>query len=160
MVETMQWGDNLVFWVGDKAIGGKMFCLLNLDAGAHGVVSYSAGPERFAELVELEGIVPAPYMARIHWVAAERWDVLRNAEWESELRAAHAITLGKLPEKVLDVLALPERVRANVVAERRKVLAERKKSAGDKGSAGKKAGAGKKSATAKKSKGGAGTKSS
>ena len=159
-VETMQWGDNLVFWVGDKAIGGKMFCLLNLDAGAHGVVSYSAGPERFAELVELEGIVPAPYMARIHWVAAERWDVLRNAEWESELRAAHAITLGKLPEKVLDVLALPERVRANVVAERRKVLAERKKSAGGKGSAGKKAGAGKKSATAKKSTGGAGTKSS
>ncbi len=57
VVETMQWGDNLVFWVGDKAIGGKMFCLLNLDAGEHGVISYSAGPERFAELVEQEGIV-------------------------------------------------------------------------------------------------------
>ena len=28
--ETMQWGDNLVFWVGDKAIGGKMFALANL----------------------------------------------------------------------------------------------------------------------------------
>ena len=25
VVETMQWGANLVFWVGDKAIGGKMF---------------------------------------------------------------------------------------------------------------------------------------
>ena len=127
VVETMQWGDNLVFWVGDKAVGGKMFCLLNLDAGAHGVVSYSAGPERFAELVEVEGIGPAPYMARIHWVAVERWEVLRNAEWERELRAAHAITLGKLPKRVLAVLRLPERARAKVIAERRKVLAERKK---------------------------------
>ena len=27
VVETMQWGANLVFWVGDKAIGGKMFAL-------------------------------------------------------------------------------------------------------------------------------------
>jgi predicted DNA-binding protein (MmcQ/YjbR family) len=124
-VETMQWGDNLVFWVGDKAIGGKMFCLLNLDAGAHGVVSYSAGAERFAELVELGGLVPAPYMARIFWVAAERWDVLRNAEWEGELRAAHAITLAKLPKRVREVLDLPERARAKVIAERRKLLAGR-----------------------------------
>ncbi len=124
-VETMQWGDNLVFWVGDKAIGGKMFCLLNLDAGAQGVVSYSAGPERFAELVEQEGIVPAPYMARIHWVAVERWDVLRNAEWESELRAAHEITLTKLPKGVREVLAMPERARARLIAERRTLLAKR-----------------------------------
>jgi predicted DNA-binding protein (MmcQ/YjbR family) len=124
-VETMQWGDNLVFWVGDKAIGGKMFCLLNLDARAHGVVSYSAGPERFAELVEQEGIVPAPYMARIHWVAVDRWDVLRNTEWESELRAAHEITLGKLPKGVREVLAMPERARAKLIAERRTLLAKR-----------------------------------
>jgi predicted DNA-binding protein (MmcQ/YjbR family) len=124
-VETMQWGDNLVFWVGDKAVGGKMFCLLNLDAGAHGVISYSAGPERFVELVEQEGIVPAPYMARIHWVAVDRWDALRNAEWESELRAAHAITLGKLPKGVREVLAMPERARAKVIAEQRKLLAKK-----------------------------------
>ena len=124
-VETMQWGDNLVFWVGDKAIGGKMFCLLNLDAGAHGVVSYSAGPERYAELVEQEGIRPAPYMARIHWVAVERWNVLRNAEWEGELRAAHEITLAKLPKGVREILAMPERARAKLIAERRKLLAKK-----------------------------------
>jgi predicted DNA-binding protein (MmcQ/YjbR family) len=124
-VETMQWGDNLVFWVGDKAIGGKMFCLMNLDAGAHGVMSYPAGAERYAELVEREGVVPAPYMARIHWVAVERWDVLRNMEWEHELRAAHAITLAKLPKGVREVLAMPERALAKLIAERRRVLAER-----------------------------------
>ena len=124
-VETMQWGDNLVFWVGDKAIGGKMFCLLNLDAGTHGVMSYSAGAERYAELVEREGIVPAPYMARISWVAVERWGALRNAEWEEELSAAHAITLAKLPKRVREILEMPERARAKLIAERRRVLAEK-----------------------------------
>jgi predicted DNA-binding protein (MmcQ/YjbR family) len=123
VVETQQWGDNLVFWVGDKVIGGKMFCLLDLSSGQHGVVMYAAGPERFAELVELEGMKPAPYMARIFWVAADRWDALRNSEWEAELRAAHAITLAKLPKKVLTVLAMPERERKALIAARRKVLA-------------------------------------
>ena len=83
-VETMQWGANLVFWVGDKAIGGKMFALVNLDADGKAVISYSAGPERYSELLEVEGIIPAPYMARIYWVAVERWDVFRLTEWEQE----------------------------------------------------------------------------
>jgi len=64
-VETMQWGANLVFWVGDKAIGGKMFALLNLDEPAgsgdrkrHPLLSYAAGPARYAELLELDaGVV-------------------------------------------------------------------------------------------------------
>jgi len=125
-VETQQWGDNLVFWVGDKAIGGKMFALVDLDEGlSKGVAMYSDGPERFAELVEIEGLIPAPYMARIHWVAAERWGALRNLEWEEELRAAHAITLAKLPKGVLDVLAMPERQRKALIIERRKLLAAR-----------------------------------
>jgi predicted DNA-binding protein (MmcQ/YjbR family) len=124
-METMQWGDNLVFWVGDKAIGGKMFCLLNLEAGDHGVISYPAGPERYAELLEREGVGPAPYMARIYWVAVAQWSALRNSEWESELRAAHAITFTKLPRRTREVLAMPERERAKLIADRRRLLAKR-----------------------------------
>jgi predicted DNA-binding protein (MmcQ/YjbR family) len=30
--ETLQWGNNLVFWVSDKAVGGKMFALIDLSA--------------------------------------------------------------------------------------------------------------------------------
>ncbi len=126
--ETQQWGDNLVFWVGDKAIGGKMFALLNLDAGDHGVVSYAAGSERFAELLELEGMKPAPYMARIFWVAAERWGALRDVQWQQEWRAAHELTLAKLPKRTRDVLAMPERERKKIVIERRKLLAAKAKS--------------------------------
>ncbi len=65
VAETMQWGDNLVFWVGDKAIGGKMFAIVNLGA-PHQAFSFAAGPERFAELVEREGVVPRRiWLARI-----------------------------------------------------------------------------------------------
>jgi predicted DNA-binding protein (MmcQ/YjbR family) len=123
-VETQQWGDNLVFWVGDKAIGGKMFALIDLGVGlSKGVAMYSAGPERYAELVEREGLIPAPYMARIHWVAAERWDALRNAEWEEAFSAAHAITYAKLPKHVKEALALSPRELQKLVAGRRKLLA-------------------------------------
>jgi predicted DNA-binding protein (MmcQ/YjbR family) len=123
VVESKQWGENLVFWVGDKALGGKMFALLNLDEDAQGVISYAAGPERYYELLELDGLKPAPYMARIHWVAAERWSAHRNAAWEAELSAAHALTLAKLPKRTRDVLALPAREQAKRLTERKKVLA-------------------------------------
>jgi predicted DNA-binding protein (MmcQ/YjbR family) len=139
VVETMQWGDNLVFWVGDKAIGGRMFAVVDLSGGQHGVVSYSAGPERFAELVEREGLRPAPYAARNFWVAAERWGALRNAEWEAELSAAHAITLAKLPKKVVEVLAMPERERKVLIVARRKVLAAKAERHGAEADAAKKA---------------------
>jgi predicted DNA-binding protein (MmcQ/YjbR family) len=121
VVESEQWG-GLVFWVGDKAIGGKMFTLLNLEASEL-PISYPAGLERFAELVELEGLRPAPYFARIFWVAAENWDAWRNSEWERELTAAHALTFARLPPKVKTVLALPKAEQKRLVAERRKVLA-------------------------------------
>jgi predicted DNA-binding protein (MmcQ/YjbR family) len=125
VVETMQWGANLVFWVGDKAIGGKMFALANLDGDGRAVISYAAGPERYSELLEIEGVIPAPYMARIFWVAVERWDVFRWTEWEQELTAAHAITFAKMPPKTRAVLAMPAKEQKRLIRERRVLLAER-----------------------------------
>lgn len=99
VAETLQWGDNLVFWVDDKSVGGKMFALINLSGSAHGLISFAAGPEHFAELIEREGLKPAPYFARAHWVAAESWNAFRPTEWQAELRNAHAVILAKLPKR-------------------------------------------------------------
>src|SRR5450631_3154396 len=101
VVETMQWGANLLFWVGDKAIGGKMFALINLDDPGperrrvvqHALMMYAVGSARYSDMLEIEGLIPAPYMARIHWIAAERWDIFTAPEWQRELSAAHALTL-------------------------------------------------------------------
>src|SRR5882757_9119600 len=125
--ETLQWGNNLVFWVGDKAIGGKMFALMNLDADSNGVLSFAAGPEGAAELLEVDGIFPAPYLARAHWVAMERWNVLRASELQARLRAARDIVEAKLPKRTRDVLAMPPSERRKLIAARRKELAKQGK---------------------------------
>lgn len=126
--ETLQWGNNLVFWVGDKAIGGKMFALMNLDPDNRGVLSFAAGPEGAAELLELPGVVRAPYFGRLHWVALERWSALRTPDLEERLRIARDLTEAKLPRRTRDVLTLPLAQRRKLVAERRRELAKRAKS--------------------------------
>jgi predicted DNA-binding protein (MmcQ/YjbR family) len=123
VVDTMQWGANLVFWVGDKAIGGKMFALVNLDGDGKAVISYAAGPQRYSELLEIEGVIPAPYMARIYWVAVERWNIFRTTEWEQQLSAAHALTFDKLPPRTRAVLAMPPTQQKRLIADRKKLLA-------------------------------------
>ena len=125
VTETQQWG-GIVFWVGDKAIGGKMFVMVNPDAGEGLAISYPAGEERFNELLELEGLRPAPYLARIFWIAAERWDVFRDREWQEQLTVAHEITFAKLAARTKAVLAMSKSEQKKIIAERRKVLAAKK----------------------------------
>ncbi|HYE24104.1 MAG TPA: MmcQ/YjbR family DNA-binding protein [Clostridia bacterium] len=92
--ENLQWGDHLCF-----KVGGKLFAIGSLD-GVGQVLSFKCSPEKFAELPETEGIVPAPYMARAHWVALERFDVLRDQELRELLAEAYRIIFEKLPKKV------------------------------------------------------------
>jgi predicted DNA-binding protein (MmcQ/YjbR family) len=127
VAETVQWGDNLVFWVGDKTIGGKMFALANLSGDSHGVLSFAAGPERDAELLEVEGVFPAPYLARAYWVAIERYDVFPPLELKEHLRHAHSVVYDKLPKRTKDVLALPGAERKKLIAARKKGLATYRK---------------------------------
>jgi predicted DNA-binding protein (MmcQ/YjbR family) len=124
VAETMQWGDNLLYWIGDKAIGGKMFALASLSPDHGAVLSFAAGPERFAELVEREGVFPAPYLARAYWVAVGSWDTLPAAELKELLRAARQVVYNKLPKRTRDVLAMNP-------GEKKKLIAARKKSIGE-----------------------------
>jgi len=125
VVETKQWGPNLVFWVGDKTIGGKMFAVLNLDDGQKAVLSFAAGPERYAELLETEGVFPAPYLARAHWVALKHWGVFRSSELEDLLEHGRRLIYDKLPRKTRDVLALPPSAQRKLLKEKKKLLAAR-----------------------------------
>jgi predicted DNA-binding protein (MmcQ/YjbR family) len=126
--ETLNWGHHLVYWAGEREIGGKMFAMTDLDGTGIGVLWFHCGAERFHELLENEGIRPAPHLARAHWVALERWDALRPGEIEEELRQAHALIHEKLPNRTKTLLALPEQERAKIVHERKKQLAAREKS--------------------------------
>jgi predicted DNA-binding protein (MmcQ/YjbR family) len=95
VTEVVLWGNDLVF-----KIGGKMFAVIGLDPASDHCMSFKCTPEKFAELVERSGIVPAPYVARYHWVALERFDALSEKELKILLRTAYDQVLAKLPKKL------------------------------------------------------------
>ncbi len=131
VAETVNWGHHLVYWVGDRDIGGKMFAMTDLDGTGTGVLWFHCGAERFHEMLENEGIIASPYLARAGWVTVERWDALRPREIEDELRRAHSLIFERLPKRTKTVLAMPDRERKQAIRDRKKVLAQRE--AGGKG---------------------------
>ncbi len=128
VTETLNWGHHLVYWVGDRDIGGKMFAMTDVEGIGIGVLWFHCGAERFHELLEREGILPAPHLARAFWVAVERWDALKPREIEYELARAHALIYEKLPKRTKAVLAMPEKDRTKLIRERKKLLAQKAKS--------------------------------
>ena len=120
VTETLNWGHHLVYFVGDKAIGGKMFAMTDLDGAGTGVLWFHCGAERFHELLENENMVASPYLARAYWVTLLRWNALRAGETEEELRRAYALVYAKLPARTKKVLARPARERAKAIRERKK----------------------------------------
>jgi predicted DNA-binding protein (MmcQ/YjbR family) len=91
--EEVLWGADLVF-----KIGGKMYTVAGLEPGPV-CMSFKTTPEEFAELVERPGIIPAPYLARHHWVALEDEDALPRAEIKRLVTQAYDLVLAKLPKK-------------------------------------------------------------
>ena len=94
VTEDVKWEKDLVF-----SIGAKMFAVTCLEPAAV-VLSFKCSPEGFAELVERPGIIPAPYLARAHWVALEDEDALTRRELEPWLRSAYELVWAKLPKGV------------------------------------------------------------
>lgn len=127
VAETVNWGHHLVYWVGDRDIGGKMYASTDLDGSGVGVLSFHCGAERFHELLEKDGIRPTPYSAKNFWVTLERWDALRPREIEDELKRAYALIHEKLPKRTQAVLVLPEKERAKLVRDRKRLLAANQK---------------------------------
>jgi predicted DNA-binding protein (MmcQ/YjbR family) len=97
--ETVQWGDDLVF-----KIGGKMFAVVPLEPAAATHLSFKCTPEKFAELAETPGIIPAPYMARAMWVAFEDLNALRTDEIRALIRESYDLVFAKLTKKIQEEL--------------------------------------------------------
>ncbi|HWG22402.1 MAG TPA: MmcQ/YjbR family DNA-binding protein [Terracidiphilus sp.] len=129
VAETLNWGHHLVYWAGDRDIGGKMFAMTDVDGTGFGALWFHCGAERFHELLEFDGISASPYLAKAHWVTLERWDALRPRQLEEELKRAYELIYEKLPKRTKAVLALPDADRKKMIHERKKAVAGRKKAA-------------------------------
>lgn len=96
--EDVKWGNDLCF-----CVGAKMFCVTGFSADSG--LTFKTTPEKFAELTERDGIIPAPYVARYHWVAMERPDAIDDAELKSLIANSYQLVFDKLPAKTRRSLA-------------------------------------------------------
>ena len=100
--EEEVWTDDLTF-----KVAGKMFAHTPL-IPARVWLSFKASPEKFAELTERPGIIPAPYLARAQWVALETRDAIPPQELAALLRESYDMVVAKLPRKTREALQSPK----------------------------------------------------
>lgn len=97
--EDVKWGNDLTFCVGEK-----MFTVVGLEQTDQNVMSFKCTPEKFAELIELEGISPAPYVARYHWVALQKFNAIGDNELKDLIKISYNLVWGKLPKALRNKL--------------------------------------------------------
>ena len=96
--EDVKWEKDLTFLIGEK-----MFAVVGLEPGK-AVMSFKCTPEKFEELIEREGVIPAPYVARYKWVALETFDAIPETELHELLKTSYTLVFEKLPKKIKDKL--------------------------------------------------------
>ena len=89
----VKWGNDLCY-----LIGGKMYCVTGLDQPMK--VSMKVLAEEFGELTERDGITPAPYMARNHWIFIEKSKALTLKEWKHYIQQSYELIFDKLSKKI------------------------------------------------------------
>lgn len=91
--QDIKWENDLCF-----LIGKKMFAATGLTGPMK--VSFKVLVEEFEELTSRNGIIPAPYLARYHWVLVTDPDGLSLEEWKHYLRQSYDLVFQKLPKKL------------------------------------------------------------
>jgi predicted DNA-binding protein (MmcQ/YjbR family) len=104
--EEVLWTESLVF-----KVGGKMFAMMPLSPDRVRL-SFKCTVEEFAELTEREGIIPAPYIARAHWIALESVDVLPRSEVMRLIRDSYHLVFARLTKKLQAELSKPVRAKS------------------------------------------------
>jgi predicted DNA-binding protein (MmcQ/YjbR family) len=92
--ENLQWGETLCF-----KLHGKLFALVDLSRGKLAPIVLKSAPEKFSELVEIEGISPAPYVGRYKWIQLANSDVLPAAGLEALIRESYDLVAKNVGKK-------------------------------------------------------------
>lgn len=93
----IKWGADLCY-----SVGKKMYCVTGLDDSFR--ASFKTTPELFGELTERDGIEPAPYVAKHHWVFVTKPSALTAAEWRRFVELSYQLVKDKLPAKLKKAL--------------------------------------------------------
>ena len=96
----IKWGADEVY-----SVGGRMFAVFLVERGRAKTASFKCDPERFLELTDQPGIVPAPYLARAHWVQLRDAKALPHAAARELVSRSRALVLARLPRKMRAAIA-------------------------------------------------------
>jgi len=89
---VIQWG-NASVW----KVGGKIFAICsNWGEGNQAKFSFKCSDLSYSMLIQEEGIIPAPYLARANWVQVETPEAMSDEDLKAYFVAAHAIIAKKL----------------------------------------------------------------
>ena len=99
VTEDIKWGNDLCF-----LIAGKMFCVGCLEPPF--TISLQVRADEFDALIDTEGIIPAPYMARNMWIQVQDTNRFTKKEWEHYIAQSYELKKAKLTKKILNELKL------------------------------------------------------
>ncbi len=92
--EDVKWGADLVF-----SVGLKMFCVTQ-DGTPATSICFKVEDERFLELTDRPGIIPAPYMAKHKWISVQEAKALSDKEAAQLIRRSYELVFAKLTKKL------------------------------------------------------------
>jgi len=92
--ENMQWGEALCF-----KVRGKLFAVADLSQGKLAPLTFKCTPEKFHELLEIEGIAAAPYVGRYKWVRLTSASALGAEELEDLIQQSYELVVANAPKK-------------------------------------------------------------
>jgi predicted DNA-binding protein (MmcQ/YjbR family) len=90
----VKWGNDLVF-----SVGAKMFAGFTSD-GKDATFGCKVPQEDFAAITSIDGITPAKYAARYHWISVDDPKVLPEDEALALLRGSYDLVKAGLSQKL------------------------------------------------------------
>lgn len=100
--EDVKWGSNWVFSVA----GNKMFAIIHFLGDG---LAFKVDGDLFLGYVDRPGIVPAPYLARAHWIKMSgSQPAMQRTELFTALTHSHQLVVRKLPKRLQPGLLLDE----------------------------------------------------
>ena len=96
----IKWGKDECY-----SVGGRMFAVIG-PGGIYGgprsarwSIGFKVDDNRFLEITDIYGIIPAPYMAKHKWVLVQDPKALSDEELKELVTRSHALIVSKLPKK-------------------------------------------------------------
>ncbi len=93
VTEDIKWEEHLAF-----SVGGKIFCLTNLDPPLKVVLKVPE--DQFDDLTESDEIIQASHFAHRQWMAVTDESRFSRGEWEQYIIQSYTLVKSKLTKKV------------------------------------------------------------